>query len=105
MEPEFFIALVGALVNMVLSVIIPCLLKKSDQSFLVDIKKVFQTNREVIFASSLIVAITIYLALTISPELQALTEDHDVESYGPFLRGPNMFPTGLPPGLGMLGRL
>ena len=37
MEPEFFIALVGALVNMVLSVIVPCLLKKSDQSFLVDI--------------------------------------------------------------------
>lgn len=105
MEPEFFIALVGALVNMVLSVIVPCLLKKSDQSFLVDIKKVFQTNREVIFASSLIVAITIYLALTISPELQALTEDNDEQSFGPFLRGPNMFPTGLPPGLQLLGKL
>jgi hypothetical protein len=105
METEFFIALVGALVNMVLSVIIPCLLRKSDQSFLVDIKKVFQTNREVIFASSLIVAITIYLALTISPELQALTESNNDDSLGPFLRGPNRFPTGLPPGLQLLGRL
>ena len=72
MEYHFFVALVGALLNMILSVTIPCLLKKSKQPFLNDVKKVFQTNREVIIASSLIVAITIYLALRVSPDLQSM---------------------------------
>ena len=111
MEYELFVALVGALLNMVLSVIIPCLLKKSDQSFLNDVKKVFQTNREVIFASSLIVAITIYLALSVSPELSGmLSEDGDDYSRH-FLRPSGAFPAGfadgLPPGLRLklIGRL
>jgi phosphotransferase system glucose/maltose/N-acetylglucosamine-specific IIC component len=98
MEYELFVALVGALLNMVLSVIIPCLLKKSDQSFLNDVKKVFQTNREVIFASSLIVAITIYLALSVSPELNdMISEDNDYS--GHFLKPHGMFPDGLTDGL------
>ena len=57
---------------MILSVTIPCLLKRSNQPFLNDVKKVFQTNREVIIASSLIVAITIYLALRVAPDLQTM---------------------------------
>ena len=72
MEYHFFVALVGALLNMILSVTIPCLLKRSKQPFLNDVKKVFQTNREVIIASSLIVAITIYLALRVSPDLESM---------------------------------
>jgi len=111
MEYELFVALVGALLNMVLSVIIPCLLKKSDQSFLNDIKKVFQTNREVIFASSLIVAITIYLALSVSPDLSGMLSDNEEDYSGHFLRPAGMFPNGsmdgLPPGLRLklIGRL
>jgi hypothetical protein len=78
MDYHIFVAIIGALVNMLLSVTIPCLLKKSDQPFLNDMKKVFQTNREVIIASSLIVAITIYLALKVSPEIElALSETSD----------------------------
>jgi phosphotransferase system glucose/maltose/N-acetylglucosamine-specific IIC component len=70
MDVHIFIALVGALLNMSLSVTVPCLLKKTDQPFLIQVKKVFETNRQVILTSSIIVAITIYLALKISPEIK-----------------------------------
>ncbi len=70
MDVHIFIALVGALINMALSSTVPCLVKKTDQPFLVQVKKVFETNRQVILTSSLIVAITIYLALKLSPELE-----------------------------------
>jgi len=67
MDTHVFIALVGGLVNMALSVIVPCLVKKSNQPFLNDVKKVFKLNRQVIITSSLIVALTIYIALKIAP--------------------------------------
>jgi phosphotransferase system glucose/maltose/N-acetylglucosamine-specific IIC component len=70
MDSHIFIALVGALVNAGLSVTVPCLVKNSEQPFLKQIKQVFDTNRQVIITSSLIVAITIYLALQIAPEIQ-----------------------------------
>ncbi len=70
MDAHIFIALVGALLNMALSTTVPCLVKKTEQPFLVQVRKVFETNRQVILTSSLIVAITIYLALKISPELE-----------------------------------
>jgi hypothetical protein len=71
MDAHIFIALVGALINMALSVTIPCLVKKTDQPFLMQVKKVFDTNREVILTSSLIIAVTIYLSLKIAPNLQS----------------------------------
>jgi phosphotransferase system glucose/maltose/N-acetylglucosamine-specific IIC component len=71
MDAHIFIALVGALLNMGLSVTIPCLIKKTEQPFLTQVKKVFETNRQVILTSSLIVAITIYLALKVAPEIQS----------------------------------
>ncbi len=68
MDSHIFIALVGGLVNMALSVTVPCLVKKTNQPFLNDVKKVFETNRQVIITSSLIVSLTIYLALKIAPD-------------------------------------
>lgn len=72
MDPHIFIALVGALINMLLSVTVPCLIKKSktDIKFLDQVKQVFETNRQVILTSSLIVGITIYLALKVAPEIE-----------------------------------
>ncbi len=75
MDSHIFIALVGALLNMALSVTVPCLVKKTNQPFLNDVKKVFETNRQVILTSSLIVALTIYLALKIAPEFQPTFND------------------------------
>jgi len=83
MDSHIFIALVGALINMALSVTVPCLVKKTNQPFLNDVKKVFETNRQVIITSSLIVALTIYLALKIAPEFQSSFSDlsgFDIES-------------------------
>jgi len=71
MSSNIFIALTGALINIVLSVIIPCLTKKSDMPLLQDARKIFETNRQIILTSSLIIAITIYLALEVAPELDS----------------------------------
>ena len=92
MDTDLFIALVSALVNMILSVIIPCALKKTEQPFLKDLQKVFSTNREVIIASSLIVAITVYLALKVAPEIELAFSDDNNFGFSPrntpaFLRG------------------
>lgn len=70
MDSHIFIALVGALLNMALSVIVPCLVNKTNLPFLTQVKMVFETNRQVILTSSLIVAVTIYLALKVAPEIQ-----------------------------------
>ena len=63
------IAIVGALINMVLALIIPCLLKNTKQPILANIKKVYTTHKQVIITSSVIVFITIYLALKLTPQL------------------------------------
>jgi hypothetical protein len=63
------IAIVGALINMVLALVIPCLLKNTQQPILANIKKVYATHKQVIFTSSVIVFVTIYLALKLSPQL------------------------------------
>jgi hypothetical protein len=71
MDLHIFIALIGALINVFLSSTVPCLISKSKQPYLVEVKSVFVLNRQVILTSSLIVAVTIYLALKVSPEVQS----------------------------------
>ena len=63
------IALVGAIINMIFALLIPSLLKNTQQPIFVNIKKVYDTHKQVIITSSVIVFITIYLALKITPEL------------------------------------
>jgi hypothetical protein len=82
MDPHILIAVVGALVYMGLSTAMPCMLNNQQQPFLKEVKSVFITNRQTIVISSLIVAITIYLALKITPSivdsLDRLSDDDDV---------------------------
>jgi hypothetical protein len=80
MDVYIFIALIAALINMLLSVTVPCVINKTKQPFLNQVRKVFVTNREVICTSSLIVAITTYLALTVAFELRS-SIDLDSSSY------------------------
>jgi phosphotransferase system glucose/maltose/N-acetylglucosamine-specific IIC component len=82
MDPHIYVAIVGALINIVLSVGVGYLINKTQQPFLIQVKQVFDTNRQVILTSSLILAITIYLALKITPEIQfslneLITSDND----------------------------
>ena len=69
MDSHIVIAVVGALVYMGLSTSMPCMLNDQKQPFLKEVKAVFITNRQTIVISSLIVAITIYLALKITPSI------------------------------------
>lgn len=63
------IALVGAFINMILALIIPCLLNNTKQPILESIKKVYASHKQSIITSSVIVFITIYLAVKITPQL------------------------------------
>jgi phosphotransferase system glucose/maltose/N-acetylglucosamine-specific IIC component len=109
MDPHIFIALVGGLLNMTLSITVPCLIKKNEQPFLKDVKKVFEVNRQVIITSSLIVALTIYLALKIAPELgmtmNELGLDLDSSSGSDFKGLPVIVSRELPPQLSNLLKL
>ena len=69
MDSHIVIAVVGSLVYMGLSTSMPCMLNEQKQPFLKEVKAVFVTNRQTIVISSLIVAITIYLALKITPSI------------------------------------
>ena len=70
MDSSIIIALVGALINIMLSVIVPCVFKRSDNSMMNDMREVYKTNRQMIFSSSMIIGITIYLALEFTPQLK-----------------------------------
>lgn len=70
MDMHIFVAFIAALLNMAFSMTIPTLIKKTDQPFLTEVKKVFDVNRQVIITSSLIVGITVYLALKVANELK-----------------------------------
>lgn len=69
MDPHIFIAIVGAVINMILSVTVPCILKKTNQPMLNEAKQVFELNRQVILTSSLVIALTIYLTLKVAEEI------------------------------------
>ena len=109
MDSHIFIALVGGLLNMALSVTVPCLVKKSEQPFLQDVKKVFEVNRQVILTSSLIVVLTIYLALKIAPELGMTMSEMglnlDTSSGSEYARVPLIVTREVPPQLSNLLKL
>jgi len=82
MSECLIIAFVGALINMLLSLIVPCIIKDSQMPILVNIKKVYTTHKQTIITSSVIVFVTIYLALKLSPTL-GFNMDNDI-SMNPF---------------------
>jgi hypothetical protein len=67
MDENLAIALLCGVVSMCLSTLMPCVLKDSKDPLLSKVQKVFNTNREVIIVSSVIVAVTAYLALSLYP--------------------------------------
>ncbi len=79
MDSHIIIAIVGALLNMFLSLVVPRLLNKTRQPLLVDIKKAYHTDRNVILTSSIIIAITIYLALKVTSEINVFEEPHQFQ--------------------------
>jgi hypothetical protein len=60
---NIFIAIIAALVNLVLSILVPCALKKTNVPFLTEVKKMLTQHREMLLTSSLLVGVIVYLAL------------------------------------------
>ena len=73
MTEFILISLVGAIINMLFALLIPCLLKDTTQPFLEKVKKIYSTHKQLIIISSIIVFITIYLALSLTPNLDNLS--------------------------------
>ena len=69
MNLNIFIAILTGLINALLSLIIPCLFKNSKNTFINEFKTVYKNNKQMIIVSSIIVMITVYIALITSPDI------------------------------------
>ena len=73
MDRGLTLAILAAVVNVVLSVLIPCIMKKSEEpkgSLLSQIRLTFLVHRHMLLVSSLVTAIAVYLAVKIEPEVK-----------------------------------
>jgi len=73
MDNHLLVSLVGALVNAVLVLVVPCVLQKTNLPYSDRISKAFGKNREVIISSSVVVAVVIYISLNITPTIKQET--------------------------------
>jgi hypothetical protein len=69
LENKLLVSITAGFLNMLLSIIIPCLIKKVKQPFMVKVRTVFNNNKKLILTSSLLISILVFLALTITDEL------------------------------------
>ena len=70
MDRAISAAILGALVNVLLSTIFPCLLsqvRNKKHDFLTELKLTFLIHRHVLFTSSVITAIAVYIAVKMEP--------------------------------------
>ena len=75
MDRALSTAIVGAIVNIVLSTLVPCLLKGSQNrrgSMFTEMKLAFMVNRHILITSSLITAILVYLSVKMEPEFTSV---------------------------------
>ena len=64
-------AILGALVNVLLSTVFPCVLsqvRNKKHDFLTELKLTFVVHRHVLFTSSIITAVAVYIAVKMEPE-------------------------------------
>ena len=67
-------ALIGAIINMVLSALVPCLLRHTDneeRNIINEVKANFILNREMLITSSVITAIIIYMSIKAEPSVRS----------------------------------
>jgi len=67
MHEHIFVAVIAALVNLLLSVLVPCALKKTDIPLLTEVKKMFGQHKEMLLTSSVLVGVIVFLALQTAP--------------------------------------
>jgi thiosulfate reductase cytochrome b subunit len=67
MDPHIYVAIVAAMLNILLSLILPPLIGNSQLPFIAQVKKNYDCNRNVIFVSSILVILFVYISLKITP--------------------------------------
>lgn len=67
MDPSLIVAIVAAMLNLILSFIVPVLLKNSTVPFTDEISEHYEVNRETIIVSTVITLIFVYVSLKITP--------------------------------------
>ena len=67
MDADLVVAIVAAMLNIVLSLLLPSLLKNTNLPFAAQVKKNYECNRDVIIVSSVLSVIFVYISLKITP--------------------------------------
>jgi hypothetical protein len=67
MDSDLIVATIAAMLNIILSLVIPPLLKNSTLPFATQIKKNYNCNRDIIIVSSVLTIIFVYVSLKITP--------------------------------------
>jgi hypothetical protein len=67
LDSDLVVAIVAAMLNIVLSLLLPSLLKNSNLPFAEQVKKNYECNRDVIMVSSVLTIIFVYVSLKITP--------------------------------------
>lgn len=70
MYKHLIVAIIAAMINIMLSVILPFILQDSTLPFAAQIRKNYSCNREVIMVSSVLVILFVYISLGITPWIE-----------------------------------
>jgi hypothetical protein len=70
MDEHIYIALIAALVNLVLSILVPCALKDS-KNILPQVRMMLEQHRATLLTSSVLVAVIVYIALKAAPVVKS----------------------------------
>lgn len=70
MDEHIFIAVIAALVNLILSIIVPCALQNK-KDFLPQVRIMLEQHRATLLTSSVVVAVMVYLALKAAPVVRS----------------------------------
>lgn len=70
MDHDLVIAIVASLINIILSLLLPAVLKNSNSSIVMQIRKNYECNRQQLLISSIIVLVYVYVSLKITPMLK-----------------------------------
>jgi len=71
LDSDLLIAITAAMVNIIMSLVVPPLLKTSTFPFSTQIKKNYTCNREIIMISSMLTIIFVYISLKITPWMRS----------------------------------
>lgn len=66
-DSDLITAIVAAMINIILSLVVPPLIGESDLPFAAKIKKNYENNRNIIMISSVLTIIFVYISLKITP--------------------------------------